>query len=200
MPLVRTLAEGLRLEIPKIRGSRFIATAERVESSAQAMAFLERLRQEFADATHNCFAWVLDAQTLRSSDDGEPAGTAGRPILQEIQGRDLVEVAVVVTRYYGGTKLGTGGLIRAYGEAAGTALDQAQILEVPVVKTLRLVYGYEFSGAVKGVLTARQAIPGTAEYGAMVDQEVAVPIENLEACQQDLVDATHGRIRFIDPR
>ena len=199
MPLLRTLAASERHEIPKIRGSRFLATTERVGSSAAARAFVERMREEFADATHNCFAWWLSRDEQRASDDGEPNGTAGRPILQEITGRGLSEVAVVVTRYYGGTKLGTGGLVRAYGEAAAAVLDKARIVEVPVVRELVLSYDYALTGTLTGVHTAFDAVPGAADYGAAVRQHVAVPVEREAEYRQALVDAAAGRIEIEPP-
>ena len=164
--------------------------------AAAAAAFVERLRGEFDDATHNCFAWTLADGTQRSSDDGEPKGTAGRPILLEIEGRQLLDVAVVVTRYYGGTKLGTGGLVRAYGEAAAAALERAKIVEVPVVETLRLRYGYDLTGAVSSVLNAFEAVPTRADYGAAVEQEVAVPVEQVEEFQRALTEAVSARIEI----
>ena len=198
MPIIRTLATSHRHEIPKIRGSRFIATAERVETTAAAVSFVDRVREEFSNATHGCCAWILADGSQRSSDDGEPKGTAGRPILLEIGGRQLSDVALVVTRYYGGTKLGTGGLVRAYGEAAGAVLDRARIIEVPVSVSLRLRYAYDLTGAVEGVLNAFAAVLGPAEYGAAVKQEVAVPIEQKEEFRRALVDAVSGRIEIVD--
>ena len=198
MPTIRTVARASRLEPPKIKGSRFIASLEPVTSADAAMAFVEARREEFRDATHNCFAWRLglDQDAMRFSDDGEPSGTGGRPILQEIDGRRLTNIAVVVTRYYGGTKLGTGGLIRAYGGAAAEALDAATIVEAPIVETLRFTYGYELSGAVQGVLSAFGLEPARSDYGASIELEVAVPIEETERLKKALVDATRGQVRI----
>ena len=131
---------------------------------------------------------------MRYSDDGEPSGTAGRPILQEIDGRRLTGVVVIVTRYYGGTKLGTGGLIRAYGGAAAATLDQVEVVEKPVVETLRLVYAYDASGPVQGVLAAFEIQPLDSEYGADVLMDVAVPVEDVERLRIALRDATRGRL------
>lgn len=198
MPLIRTLAQGTRHEIPKIRGSRFIASVAPVEGATEALAFVDRLRVEYADATHNCFAWRVgsgDGES-RASDDGEPNGTAGRPILQEIDGRQLIGAVVVVTRYYGGTKLGTGGLVRAYGEAAAAALDAAGIVEIPIVERLRLHHTYDDTGAVLAVLNAEGLEANDAVYGEDVTFELAIPIERVSEVRRDLVDATAGRIVF----
>ncbi len=196
MPTIRSLARALRHEPPKVKGSRFIASVAPVATASGAMAFVEARREEFQGATHNCFAWRRGEgqDEMRAGDDGEPSGTAGRPILREIDGRRLTDVVVVVTRYFGGTKLGTGGLIRAYGGAAAAALDLAEVVERPVVETLRLRFDYESSGAIRGVLAAFGLEPAGADYGAEVRMEVAVPVEEKERLRKALRDATRGRI------
>ncbi len=202
MPTIRTIARPCRFEIPKIKGSRFIASVTAAESAAAATAFVEAVGEEFRGATHNCFAWRLgadDENAFRTSDDGEPSGTAGRPILQQIDGRRLVGVAVVVSRYFGGTKLGTGGLVRAYSEAAAAGLDRAGVVEVPLVTVLRLAYGYGETGAVQGVLSSYDLAAGRSQYGAAVEAEVAVPVERLEVVRQALGEATGGRIKIAGP-
>ena len=213
MPTLRTIARPRRFEIPKIKGSRFIASVARVESAEAAAAFVEAVREELRDATHNCFAWRLGADENafrcsspprpprgRYSDDGEPSGTAGRPILQQIDGRRLTGVAVVVSRWFGGTKLGTGGLLRAYSEAAGAVLDRAGVVEVPVVTVLKLGYGYELTGVVQGVLASFDLAAGRSEYGAAVEAEVAVPVERVEEVRRALGEVTGGRIAITTSR
>lgn len=198
VPTVRTPACALRHEIPKVRGSRFIAAVERVASAEAAMAFVEATRAELPDASHHCFAWRLGtgADAWRYGDDGEPSGTAGRPILQQIDGRRLTDVVVVVSRYFGGTKLGTGGLARAYGEAAAAALERAGVVEAPITRSLHLAYGYELTGAVRGVLASFDLEPASADYGAEVTAEVAVPVERVEEVARALRDATRDRIEI----
>ncbi|MEM9599068.1 MAG: YigZ family protein [Acidobacteriota bacterium] len=198
MATVRRVARTLRHEIDKIKGSRFLATVAPISDRGDAEARLAEIREEFRDATHNCYAWRLatGSEDFRYSDDGEPSGTAGRPILQEIDGRRLSGVAVVVTRYYGGTKLGTGGLLRAYGGAAAEALDLAEVVETRVTSPLRLAFSYDLTGPVQGVLAAHGLEAGGAEYGADVRMELAVPVEDLETVRRNLVDATTGRIRL----
>ncbi len=201
MPKIRTLTRSTRHESPKVKGSRFIASLRPVASAESAMAFVEATREEHRDATHNCFAWRLGPgrDAMRTSDDGEPSGTAGRPILQEIDGRRLTDLAVVVTRYYGGTKLGTGGLIRAYGGAAAAALDLAEIVERPLVETLRLAFSYDASGAIAGVLSAFGLEAIDSEYGARVELTVAVPVEETERLRAALGDATRGQVEINVP-
>ncbi len=195
MLVIRSIRTPVRIEPPKIKGSRFIASVTPVSSTEEAQAFLEARRDEFRDATHNCFAWRLaDGEAFRYNDDGEPSGTAGRPILQEIDGRRLIGVAVVVTRYYGGTKLGSGGLVRAYGGAAAAALDQADVVERPVVETLRLCFAYDLDGPVRGVLSRFQLTASNADYGTAVSLRLAVPVGQVKAVKAALVDATAGRV------
>ena len=200
MPTIRTIAEYFRYEAPKVKGSRFIASVLPVSSGAGVKIFIDARREEFRDATHNCFAWRLGngGDVMRSSDDGEPSGTAGRPILQEIDGRRLTDVVVVVTRYFGGTKLGTGGLIRAYGAAAAEALDLAGILEKPVVENVRFEFPYDFSGAVSGLLAAYELSPASTRYGAGVQMEVALPVEDVDQFRQAVRDATCGRAKLAE--
>lgn len=196
MAVIRTVAQDLRHEIPKIRGSRFLASVLAVASQEEVKARLEDVRETFRDATHNCFAWRLGSgrDHMRYSDDGEPSGTAGRPILQEIDGRRVTDVLVVVTRYYGGTKLGTGGLVRAYGEAAAATLDLAGVVERPVVRVLHLTYGYEDTGAVKGIFNQFALEAETADYGARIGMSVAIPVEQVDDVRNALIDATQGRL------
>ena len=121
MPTHLILTRDADLELDKIKGSRFWAFARPVADEAEAQAFVEELRRVHSKAGHHCHAWCLgfsEDPPTRCSDDGEPGGTAGRPILREIEARGLRDVCVVVLRWFGGTKLGTGGLVRAYGGAA----------------------------------------------------------------------------------
>ena len=127
-----TLAEEAHIEVDPIKRSRFIACGAPMSSAEEAKSFVSRVRAEYPDAGHHCFAWRLDAGDagFRVSDDGEPGGTAGLPILNHIDGAGLRNVVIVVVRYFGGTKLGKGGLIRAYGGTAGALIRQAEVIEV----------------------------------------------------------------------
>jgi uncharacterized YigZ family protein len=197
--VIRTLAAPLRREPPKIKGSRFIASVDAIASTTDADEFVKARRREFHDATHNCFAWRLDEdQAFRYSDDGEPAGTAGRPILREIDGRRLTRVVVVVTRYFGGTRLGTGGLVRAYAGATAEALDGAEIVERPVVKNLAVTFAYPLGGVVRGVFGGFDLSIADAEYGTDVRMRIAVPVADCERLRDALRDATAARIRIVE--
>ena len=133
-----------------VKGSRFIAHADTVSAQEQAENYVAGISAKFHDATHNCFAYKIglgDQAVFRYSDAGEPSGTAGRPIYQAIEARDLTNVAVVVTRYFGGTKLGTGGLIHAYSEVALGALQRAEVtIHYPLVNVSHRI-DYQFTKA-----------------------------------------------------
>ncbi len=142
--IYRTIMAASASESPKIRGSRFIGDAFPVESVEEALEQLGAIRKREHAATHHCWAYRLDPSgtTFRYSDDGEPNGSAGLPIFRQIEGRELTNVLVVVTRYYGGTKLGMGGLVRAYGEAAALVLNEAPKHEVIVRVPVRLSFAF----------------------------------------------------------
>lgn len=176
-----------------IRKSRFLAIAEPVSSTTQALAFL----REVADpaATHNCWAWRM-GQDYRFNDDGEPGGTAGRPILQAIEGQQMDGVMVVVTRWYGGIKLGAGGLARAYGGTAAECLRLAD--RVPIVAMARLGLHVEF--AVLGVLKARlKELQAEIEHEAFgadgVELQLQLPQSRAEELTLLVRDLTRGRSR-----
>lgn len=190
------LTERIRVEPEPTKGSRFIATAVPVADEDAAKAALAQLRAEMPDATHHCSAWRIAAPSLeRANDDGEPGGSAGRPILSAIQGRNLVNVAVIVTRYFGGTKLGVGGLVRAYGAAAAAVLDAAGTEPyVPKVE-LSIVHGYADGGDVERALAEAGAHQRTVDYGTDVRREVEIATDRVEPLRAELRDATRGRAR-----
>jgi len=136
------------------RGSRFIAIARPVSSQEEIKTVLEDLRKEYHDARHHCYAWMLtpDRQAWRVNDDGEPSGTAGRPIMGQINSRELTNVLVVVIRYFGGTLLGVSGLINAYRSAAEDALSNARIIEKQVTESWRVTFPYAAMNDVMKVL------------------------------------------------
>lgn len=171
-----------------IKGSRFRATVVVVDTVDAAMAALGRIRAADPDATHHCWAFRLANGAVRCSDDGEPSGTAGRPILARLEGREVVDALVVVTRWYGGTKLGAGGLVRAYGRTAGDALAECLMQPWAPMVPLVLEYDYADAGAVDGVLQ------GETTYGARVRRIASVPASTREALIAALQEATGGRV------
>ncbi len=195
MALHRTLARPATHEIAKIKGSRFLGYAAPALDEAAARAHLEEVRALHPTATHHCWAWAgLTDDDHRSSDDGEPAGTAGAPILRRIGGASVTGVVVVVVRYYGGTKLGAGGLVRAYGEAAAAVLDAAEIEEALTRTALVLRFDYGLQGAVQGALNGFDAEQVGAEYGADVALTLAVVDEEVAALIAEVSERTAGRV------
>jgi uncharacterized YigZ family protein len=181
-----------------IKRSRFFGDGAPIANASEAMAFVGTIQAKYSDAGHHCFAWRLGVgdQGYRVNDDGEPGGTGGQPILNHIDGAELRGVVIVVTRYFGGTKLGKGGLIRAYGGTAGQAIAQANIISVQETASLNITTTYTDQGAVEGVLRSFELRSTEAEYGADVRLRVSVPVEEMEAVQSMLIEATGGRVRL----
>jgi len=178
-----------------VRHSRFLAQAAPVESPAQALAFLDAVADP--GATHNCWAYRIGAE-YRSSDDGEPAGTAGRPILAAIDGQGLDQVMVVVTRWFGGIKLGAGGLVRAYGGAAAECLRTAPRRLLVTLRELRVRAGFEDLGAVHAVLAAAGAAKLDEAFDAEgVVMRVSVAEEAVGDLRERLRDSTRDRARIL---
>lgn len=198
MSALRTLAGWSRYTLDPVKGSRFVATLAPATSPDEAEALLDAVRAEWPNATHHCWAWRLSDGRTRSSDDGEPGGSAGRPILAQLEGHEIDDAVVVVTRWYGGTKLGVGGLIRAYGGCAGKALDAAEIREIPRTTPVVVEHDYADSGAVQAVLAAHQLTPVGTDYGATVRLTLAVPDADVDAVRAALVNGTAGRARLLD--
>ncbi len=196
----RTVAEEFRYETERVKGSRFLATVFPARSAEEAEAAVARISLEFADASHNCWAWRLGkrGELFRFSDDGEPGGSAGRPILAQIEGHDVTDLGVVVTRWFGGTKLGVGGLMRAYGGAAGQALDRAPIRTVVVTRAVMLSFPYECSGVLEGLLGELGLEPRAAVYEADVRFDLDVPERTLEAFRAEVAERTAGRAAVTD--
>jgi uncharacterized YigZ family protein len=194
MTTYRTVAAPHRVEIDKIKGSRFIADVAPAATVDEAKAFLTSIRETFPDATHHCSAWRINEQEGRGNDDGEPSGSAGAPILRQIDGAGIVATVIVVTRYFGGTKLGTGGLIRAYGAAARAALDTVKIVEHTVTRTLRITHSYELTATVQAVLAAYHLEPIEPRYEAEVTFALAIAEEQADEVAHELTERTAGRV------
>ncbi|NZA28427.1 YigZ family protein [Luteimonas sp. SJ-92] len=181
-----------------VRHSRFLARAVAVEGTAQAQDWLRQVA--VADATHNCWAWRV-AGEYRSSDDGEPAGTAGRPILASIDGQGFDRVAVVVTRWFGGVKLGAGGLVRAYGGAAAECLRLAERLPLVAQLELAVHAGFDDLGAVHAALESFAAEKLDEIFAADgAHFRVRLPALRADDLKNRLRDATRDRVRFEHDR
>lgn len=163
----RTVGVPVSAEV-EVKRSRFLARLERVDDEAAARAVVEAARKEHWDARHHCSAFVLgpDAMTQRSSDDGEPAGTAGAPMLEVLRGRELSDVVCVVTRWFGGTLLGTGGLIRAYSDAVREACDAATVVERRLLRRVQVPVDLTRVGRLENDLRAHGFVVDGVDYGA----------------------------------
>ena len=175
--------------------SRFIATTRPVETEEEALAFLAEMKKKYWDATHNCSAFVIgDRQQIqRCSDDGEPQGPAGKPILEVISGNQVTDICIVVTRYFGGTLLGTGGLVRAYTEAAKLALADAGIHQMQRMKLMDITCSYNDSGKVQYLLSTNEISIENTEYGADVTFHTAVPVSDVSMIEKKITEATAAR-------
>lgn len=196
----QTIGQESHAEI-KIKGSSFIGVAAPVLDKSAAEAVLESLSKKYYDATHHCYAYTLGVephQSTRYSDDGEPSGTAGRPILQAIRGKNLTDLIVVVTRYFGGTKLGTGGLTRAYSDCAQATLDQAVVITKIITGTVRIAYPYTETNAVMRLIQSVNGRIVHSEYGQAVSLTVEVRLREIGAFKANLIDRTGNRVRISE--
>jgi uncharacterized YigZ family protein len=186
----------------EISRSRFVTTLAPAATVDEAQAFVARLKAEFADATHNCWAFVVGAPgstgRVGMSDDGEPHGTAGRPMLTALLHSGVGDVAAVVTRYYGGTKLGTGGLVRAYGGCVARALATLPRAERVTWARLRVTVGYGDVSAVQQLVAAHEGRVEADAWAADVRFDVALPASARDAFAAALGDATRGRATVGD--
>jgi uncharacterized YigZ family protein len=176
------------------RGSRFIGYIAPAETVANAEKFVVSVENEHPDASHNVPAYRVRADPLReyASDDGEPGGSAGKPALTVLEREEIENVAAVVTRYYGGTNLGVGGLARAYGRAVKLALDDAGTVEQRPHERFRLAVDYDDSGTVRGILESSE-VEFEAEYEERASFAVRVPSADAEELRERLLSATSGR-------
>ncbi|PRX98884.1 YigZ family protein [Allonocardiopsis opalescens] len=195
---MRTIGRDGEHEL-EIRRSRFLCALRRVRTEEEARAFIAERRRLHGTATHNCTAYVLgaDGGVQRSNDDGEPSGTAGMPMLEVLRRRELTEVAAVVTRYFGGVKLGAGGLVRAYGGAVSAALDKVGLLELRRVLLVAVTADYADAGRLESTLRAsRFEVVDTDYGGAGLTVAAAVAEPELDAFASWLAESVGGRARW----
>ena len=191
MPYTLAIPTQLTEEIKK---SRFIVNAAPVTSAEQAAQFIDSINDP--NATHNCWAWKI-GQQYRFNDDGEPTSTAGRPILSAIEGQDCDQVVVVVTRYFGGIKLGTGGLIRAYGGSTSHCLQQATLIELIARITLQFHCYYNEWPIIENRLKELDVIIENQEFDAEgVKVSIAITKDNSVVLQKNISDITRGRVNI----
>ena len=198
MNAYKVLLEGSVSEIVE-KKSRFITTIRKVESEEEALAFIDEMKKKYWNASHNCSAFVIgkNAELTRCSDDGEPGGTAGRPMLEVLLGEGIRNIAAVVTRYFGGTLLGTGGLVRAYSQAVKEGIK--------ICRTGIMRYGYEVTietdyngiGKILYLLGQRQIEPLSGSYTDKVELLIRLPAEMAKMLQRDMMEVTGGKVIFM---
>ncbi len=189
-------AKRTRVEF-RVANSRFIATAAPAFTVDEARTFIDEIKHEFADATHNVSAYVIGhgaSVVAHCTDDGEPSGTAGRPALAVLQGSGLGDVVVVVTRYFGGTKLGTGGLVRAYGDGVREVLNALPRAAKVAVHTVRIVAPYNFFEALRLLIKAYHGIILDEAFAADVTVTARLMVEQFPAFQAALQERSGGKI------
>ncbi|MFJ9212869.1 YigZ family protein [Streptomyces sp. NPDC102264] len=178
----------------EINRSRFICALAPVATEEEAQEFVAAVRKEHPTATHNCFAYVIgaDASVQKASDDGEPGGTAGAPMLQMLMRREVRYTAAVVTRYYGGVKLGAGGLIRAYGGVVGEALDAVGTLTRQRFRLATVTVDHQRAGRLENDLRATGRVVRDVRYAEAVTIEIGLPDSEVPAFRAWLADTTAG--------
>lgn len=192
-----TLAATCTHEI-KIKGSRFIALGFPISNRAEAESLLTRVRKAEHAATHHCYAWTagVETETFKYSDDGEPSGTAGRPIYQTIGGHNLKNTLVVVVRYFGGVKLGTGGLTRAYAQAASELLDRAPIVEQLICDRLRFTAPFALYDRVMRLINTGGYHIANQDFGEIVTLEIEVRKSKTASFISQLTELSGGQIEI----
>ncbi len=179
----------------EIQKSRFITHVFHAESEEEARAFVQQMKKQYFDARHNCSAWVLGERGDRqkSNDDGEPGGTAGNPILESIRKKGLTNIVVVVTRYFGGIKLGAGGLIRAYGHSAVLGLEAADVIAMTPFCRMKVKLEYDLLAAVENWVRKQEIALEDTAYGEAVEMLLLIPPAELDGRLEELRDLSAGR-------
>lgn len=193
----RTVYQGGEGEIVE-KKSRFIATVIPAAEEEEALAFIEAMNKKYWNATHNCFAYVIGERNeiQRCSDDGEPSGTAGKPMLDVLLGEELHNTAVVVTRYFGGTLLGTGGLVRAYSSAVKAGLASSVIITKKQGIKLEIITEYTGLGKIQYILAEKGMTVLDTLYTDKVEMTVLVPAWELEGLKAAIMEGANGRVRM----
>ena len=178
------------------RRSRFIGHIFLTETEEEALARLKQMREQYWDATHNVYAYIIRDGATRFSDDGEPGGTAGKPMLEVLLSEGITNVVVIVTRYFGGTLLGTGGLVRAYTQAVKEGLADAGIRTMIYGVCFTLKLAYTDVGKIQYLLANEQITIGESRYTQNVEFDLQIPKERAEEIRRKLTEATAGRIQI----
>lgn len=190
----RTIKEDGSFEI-SIKKSRFLCTLKRTETEEEAQVFIEALKKEHWKANHNCHAYMIgeNDEIQRASDDGEPSGTAGLPMLEVLKKKELKNVTAIVTRYFGGVKLGAGGLIRAYGNTTKEAVDHVGVVERQLQQFISLEVSYPSSGKVQNLLHQENYRIEDIIYTDTVTFKCLIPVEQIEQFYTDTTEWTSAQ-------
>ena len=191
----KTVYRGGTAEIVE-KKSRFIAHSAHVESEEEALAFIEQIKKQYWDARHNCNAFSVGVtnETARCSDDGEPAQTAGKPMLDVLMGQQLKNTVVVVTRYFGGTLLGTGGLVRAYSAAVQEGLKESLIIEKFLCRRVRMSMDYTMLGKMQYLAAKLNLMILDTLYTEGVEMQLLVPDTQYAAFIKEVTEASNGKV------
>ena len=175
--------------------SRFIANIRHVESEAEAMQFVDKIRKEHYNARHNVYAYILAGGIKKYTDDGEPSKTAGLPILEMLEKQGITDVVCVVTRYFGGTLLGTGGLVRAYTEGAKIAVAAAGIKTMAESADVLVCCDYGLYGKIEHFINEHKILVVSSDFGADVSVTVRLRTEDVSAFEKDMVELTSAKAK-----
>ena len=193
-----TISENAKASFIEKR-SEFIGYISPVKTNDEAVAFINSIKAEHRKAKHNVYAYILRGDNIsRYSDDGEPQGTAGVPVLDVLKKRGLTDVCVVVTRYFGGILLGGGGLVRAYSHAASLACDAAHIMDMCLCHRLKITADYGMYGKISYLLPNYDTITVDSDFGSDVTLEILVLSEKLDALKKELTEVTNGTVEIED--
>lgn len=191
-----TIVKDFRQEIV-IEKSRFICTLKKVHSEAEAQEFIKTIKKEFWDATHNCSAYIIDEMAQRSSDDGEPSGTAGLPMLEVLRKNKLTNTAAIVTRYFGGIKLGAGGLVRAYTNSVAEAVKATGIAQKVLVSKFSFIYDLNEVGKILNILYQQQLFEiSDVEYGLKAKVILKMKDSDKEAAEAWLTESLNKVVQL----
>jgi uncharacterized YigZ family protein len=181
-----------------IKRSRFISTAGRAGNKESAKEFINSVSEKYSDATHNCYAFVagnpFSTTEIGFGDDREVSGTAGKPMLSVLQHKKIGEIVVVVSRYFGGIKLGTGGLVRAYSSSVQLALENLPLIDCVSVKTVQIIYEYQYENSIRQILNKYHIEIKDSNYSENVEMKIEVPIDGLEELNIELQNSTSGKV------
>lgn len=192
-PFYKTVAKGAQAELIE-RKSRFIATVRPVATESEALGLIEEMRTQYRDATHNVYAYIIgENNIMRYSDDGEPSGTAGVPVLEVLRKEGLIDVAVVVTRYFGGTLLGAGGLVRAYGACAKRGVDASGIVTRTLCDLVKVSCDYTTFGKVQYETLGGGYLVKDTVYAGDVTLYVYTKVDETQRYITDMQDVTNAR-------